>query len=100
MVRDHEAKKDIEVDILIEFSKMGALYRTCIECRDHQTRKGGPAWIRELNTKRDDCRFDKMVAVHSRGFTKSAIELARQHNILCCTLESIPIGHANTSLAM
>lgn len=99
-VYDHEAKKDIEVDVLIEFSKMGASYRACIECRDHKRDKGGPSWIRELVTKRADCRFDKMVAVHSKGFTKAAIKVARKHNILALTLESIPLSRASNSLAM
>ena len=42
MVFDHHSKKEIEVDILIEFTQAGAHYRTCLECRDH-SRKTGPA---------------------------------------------------------
>ena len=98
MVYDHRAKKNIEVDVLLEFSTGGVKYRTGIECRDH-ARKGEPDWIRALATKRDDCRLDKIVAVHSRGFTKGAVELAQEHHILALTFQDIPLTQASNSLA-
>ncbi len=99
MVLDHRASKQIEVDVLIEFKKGGMLYRAAVECRDH-ARKAGPPWIRELRTKREDCKLDKIAAVHSMGFTAPAVKLASAHNILLYVLGDIPTDQADASLAL
>jgi len=88
MIRNYETNKDIEVDVLIEFTK-GERFRCAFECRDHKRDKGDPPWIDHLYGKRDQCRLDKMVAVHSRGFTASAITLAGKKGIVTLTVDDL-----------
>ena len=88
MMRNYETNKDTEVDVLVEFTK-GERFRCAFECRDHKRDKAGPAWIDHLYGIRDQCRLDKMVGVHSRGFTKSAITLARRKGIVTLTVDEL-----------
>jgi hypothetical protein len=80
MVYNHDTETEVEIDALITFELGGTSYRTAIECRD-QNRPAGPSWIAELKSKRDGCRLDKMIAVHSKGFTESALTLGRKSGI-------------------
>ncbi|HUT59231.1 MAG TPA: hypothetical protein VNA25_15385 [Phycisphaerae bacterium] len=80
MIRDFAAQKEIEVDVLISFQLGGREYRTVVESRN-EARAQGPAWIRELATKRDDCRVDRISAASSSGFTSGARPVARKHNV-------------------
>ena len=88
MVPNYSSNIDTEIDILITFEVGGLPYRTGIECRDH-SRPAGPDWIQQLRTKRDDCRLDKIVAVHASGFTKSAIKEAETHGIQVATIKQL-----------
>ena len=87
MIRNYETNKDIEVDVLVEFTK-GERFRCAFECRDHK-RKASPKWIDELCAERDHCRLDKIIAVHSRGFTASAITLAGKKGIVTLTVDDL-----------
>lgn len=98
LVQDFETNSTTEVDILVEFVQGGEKYHTGIECRDHR-RAADVQWIRELATKRDSCRLNKMVAVHSRGFSKGARSLAEKRGISLLTLRDVPFNKANESIA-
>ena len=80
MIYDFDAETDVEVDVLVTFRIAGRDYRSAIECRDHG-RKQGPSWIRDLRTKRDACRLDKIVAVSSSGFSATARTAAEKYGI-------------------
>jgi hypothetical protein len=88
MVDDNRAKTKTEIDILIEYDLGGQHYRTAVECRD-RSRSADLNWIRELKTKREGCGLDGMIAVHSKGFSAAAIELAKAENIRTVTLERL-----------
>ena len=85
MIRNYFTEKDTEVDVLVSFELGGTTYRTAIECRDW-AKKAGPDWIRDLATKRDECRLDKMIAVHSKGFTQPALTQAKKHRVEAITV--------------
>ncbi len=85
MVHNYSSQTKNEVDILITFDIGAREYRTGIECRDHG-RKAGPDWIRDMKTKRDDCKLDKIVAVHATGFSGPALKEASWHGIETITL--------------
>lgn len=80
MVYNHDTEKETEIDILITFELGATSYRTGVECREH-TRPGGPSWIAEVKAKRDGCRLDKMIAIHAKGFTDSAVRLGEKYGI-------------------
>jgi hypothetical protein len=80
MVHDFDAETDVEIDILVTFSIAGREYRVGIECRDHK-RAQGPSWIRDLRTKRDACRLDKIIGVSSSGFSSTAQTAAEKYGI-------------------
>ena len=80
MIHDFDAETDVEIDVLVTFRVAGREYRSAIECRDHG-RKQGPSWIRDLRTKRDACRLDKIVAVSSSGFSGTAQTAAEKYGI-------------------
>jgi hypothetical protein len=84
MVRNYDSETDTEIDILITFDMGSNKYRTAIECQD-RSRPAGVSWISELKAKRDGCRLSRMIAVHSRGFTKSAKTLAERYGIEALT---------------
>lgn len=88
MVYNYNSETETEIDILITFEIGGNTYKTAIECQD-RSRPAGPPWISELMTKRDGCRLSKMIAVHSKGFTKSAKKLAEKYGIETLTPEVI-----------
>lgn len=80
MVYNYDTEAETELDILVTFDLGGTSYKTAIECRDHN-RSAGPEWIAELKAKRDGCRIDKIIAVHSKGFTESALTSAEKYAI-------------------
>lgn len=88
MIKDHDADTLTEVDILVSFEQGGHEYRVGIECRDH-ARPAGPTWIRDLAGKRDACRLDKIIAVHSKGFSTSALRAAQVKRVLALSLREV-----------
>lgn len=88
MIHNYDSETETEVDILVTFEIGGTSYRTGIECRDH-SRPSGPSWISELKTKRDACRLNKVIAVHSNGFTESAKTMAEKYGIETLTPKEI-----------
>lgn len=79
-VFNHITRTQNEIDVLVSFTVGVTRYRTAIECRQHG-RAAGPDWIRDLRTKRDDCRLNKMIAVHAKGFSAAALREAEAHAI-------------------
>lgn len=80
LVENHSSGNREEIDVLITFDRGGSTYKTGIACRDHG-RRAGPDWIRNLALQREHCRLDKVIAVHSRGFSEPAKKTAIQLNI-------------------
>jgi hypothetical protein len=91
MVYNYDSKSDTEIDILITFQMGGNTYRTAIECQE-RSRSAGRPWISELKAKRDGCRLDKIIAVHSKGFTTSAKTQANTFGIEILTPKQIIAG--------
>ncbi len=88
MVHNYNSETETEIDILITFEIGGNTYQTAIECQD-RSRPAGPPWISELMAKREGCRLNKIIAIHSRGFTKPAKKLAEKYGIETLTPEVI-----------
>jgi len=88
MVYNYDSQTKTEVDILITFEIGSTSYRTAIECQD-RSRPAGTSWISELKTKRDGCRLDKIIAIHSKGFTDSAKTMAEKYGIEILTPKNI-----------
>jgi hypothetical protein len=80
MIPNYVTGHETEVDILISFRIGQRTYRTAIECRDHKRRQG-PDWIGALESKKRECRLDKIVAVSSSGFTSSVKQQSPQYGI-------------------
>lgn len=88
MVYNYNSETENEIDILITFDIGGNTYQTAIECQD-RSRPAGTPWISELIAKREGCRLNKIIAIHSKGFTKSAKTLAEKAGIETLTPEVI-----------
>jgi hypothetical protein len=87
MVFNRVTEKETEVDVLVEATGAEE-YRCAFECRDHK-RRAGPEWIDHLCGKREQCGLDRVVAVHSRGFTASAIKLAQAQGVATLTVDEL-----------
>lgn len=88
LIPDYKGECKTEVDILISFDAGGNKYRTAVECQEHR-RKAGIGWIQQLSKKKESCLLDKIVAVHSKGFSKPALKLAEKEGIHALTLEKV-----------
>ena len=91
MVYNYDLEKEVEIDILISFEVGGNTYRTAIECQN-RSRSSGPSWITDLKAKREGCRLDKIIAIHSKGFTQPAKTLALKYGIETLTPKEIKEG--------
>jgi hypothetical protein len=80
MVWDKSAETQREVDILVEYSYAGHPCNFVVECRD-RSKKDSVEWIDGLIGKVRDLQVDKVIAVSSSGFSKSAQRKARAVNI-------------------
>jgi hypothetical protein len=80
MVWDRDAGELREVDILVESKIAGHDFKIMIECRD-RSRKESVEWIDGLIGKSKSLGVNKIVAVSSKGFAKTAIEKARTNDI-------------------
>jgi hypothetical protein len=87
-IYDKVAKEDREVDVSIRFKTGSHDFLIVFECRD-RGRKNGPDWIEQIAQKTKDIGANKVIAVSSSGFTRSAIEKAKHHNILLRTIDEI-----------
>lgn len=85
MVYDNEAGDLREVDILIEYRYAGHNFSFIIECRD-RSRSESIEWIDALIGKSKSLNVNKVIAVSSKGFTRSAIKKARENAIETLTL--------------
>jgi restriction endonuclease len=85
-VFNHVAGRKEEIDVLVTFTHSGYSYRVGIQCRDH-SRNAGADWIRDLKLQKDHCHLDKMIAVHSKGFSPAAQKTASYEGIEVRTLK-------------
>lgn len=90
MIYNYDTESKTEVDILITFNVGGNEYKTAIECQD-RSRPAGVPWIAELKSKRDGCRIDKIIAIHSIGFTRSAEIQAQKYGIETLTPKTVDV---------
>jgi hypothetical protein len=91
MVFNFASQQEIEIDILITLNQGRRPLRVAVECRDGSSsgRPQGPSWIRDLRTKRDSCRLDKIVAVSSQGFTDPTKKEAATYGVELLVPEEI-----------
>lgn len=80
MVLDKEAGVYREVDILLENKIAGHNIKIAVECRD-RSRKDSVEWIDGIIGKTKSLDVDKVVAVSSSGFSKTAALKAKANNI-------------------
>jgi hypothetical protein len=71
-----------ELDIVIS-GKVGTTdFTWLIECRDRPSEGPAPrAWIQQLIGRQTDFKFNKITAVSTAGFAKSAVKLAKREGI-------------------
>jgi hypothetical protein len=89
MVLNTYTGKHQEIDILVTFEVGGQIYRTGFQVRQRSRDKSGPGWINELSQQRIQCQLDRMVAVHSHGFTSTAKEIANRLDVKLIELSAI-----------
>lgn len=82
-----EIKREIDV-LLTETLPNGHFKKIAIECRDRKN-KDEIGWIDGLIGKYKDLNIDKIIAVSSSGFSKSATLKAKSHNIDTQTIKQI-----------
>ena len=92
MVYDKEAEILREVDILVKYKYAGHEFSFMVECRD-RSRRDSVEWIDGLVGKSKPLAVNKVVAVSSKGFAKSAITKARANGIETFTLEEANETH-------
>lgn len=80
-VPNETSGKTEEIDVLITHQLGGRTYKTGVAVQYRSRDKGSPSWIRDLSVQRTQLKLDRMVAVHSRGFTKSAAQIAHDLNV-------------------
>ncbi len=81
LVLNEDTGKTEEIDIVVSFEVGGRAYRTGIAVRERKRDKGDKDWIRALGAQRTECKLDRMIAVHSLGFSGSARKVAKTHNV-------------------
>ncbi len=80
LVLNEATGKREEIDVLASFEVGGRVYRTGVAVRERTRDKGDKEWIRALSVQRTQCKLDRIIAVHSRGFTSTATKIARECN--------------------
>ena len=86
MLRDKDSGDLREVDILVGYKYAGHEFSFMVECRDY-SRPQTVEWIDSLIGKSKSLGVNKVVAVSSKGFTKSAIKKAQNNGIETFMLE-------------
>ena len=77
-----------ETDVKIILQSPTGKERIAIECRNH-SRVQGVEWIDELIGKYIDLGYDRVIAVSSSGFSKTALAKAEKFTIECRVLEEV-----------
>lgn len=80
-----------QIDVLVRVKVGTHKLLVILECRNRKY-KDDVSWIDELAKKRDAVSAHKAVAISSSGFTRTAIEVARDENIDLRTIEEISIS--------
>jgi hypothetical protein len=86
LLRERTSNAEREVDVLIEQVVVGHRIRIAVECRDRKD-KDDITWIDDLIGRFSDLEIDRVIAVSSSGFTKTAASKAAAHRIDVLTLE-------------
>ena len=72
-----------EFDITLEGTIGSTKFRWLIECRDRPSQGPAPgSWIEQLSGRKNRYQFDKVIAVSTTGFSPSAIEAAKELNVV------------------
>lgn len=88
IIKDKVTGEGREVDVSLRGVVGSHDILIILECRDRKAPQD-VTWIEQLASKRDDIRANKAIAVSSSGFTRGAIEKARDRGIELRTLEDI-----------
>lgn len=88
MLKDLVSGEDVEVDVFIEGRMAGQPMNISIECRD-RSRRADRNWIHEMKAKHDRLPTHALILASAKGFTKSALELARSYGIETVWLDHV-----------
>ncbi|MFU9028509.1 hypothetical protein ACNAWD_11850 [Rhodococcus erythropolis] len=97
MLRDLDSGNFREVDTCIESVTAGHPVIVSIECRAHK-RPQTVSWVEEMHSKHLRLPTNVLVLVSSSGFTRSAIEKARQFGIATAVPGEIEPGRFGTEV--
>ncbi len=97
MLRDLDSGNFREVDTCIESVTAGHPVIVSIECRAHK-RPQTVSWVEEMHSKHLRLPTNVLVLVSSSGFTRSAIEKARQFGITTAVPGEIEPGRFGTEV--
>ncbi len=97
MLRDLDSGNFREVDTCIESVTAGHPVIVSIECRAHK-RPQTVSWVEEMRSKHLRLPTNVLVLVSSSGFTRSAIEKARQFGIATAVPGEIEPGRFGTEV--
>lgn len=97
MLRDMDSGNFREVDTCIESVTAGHPVIVSIECRAHK-RPQTVSWVEEMHSKHLRLPTNVLVLVSSSGFTRSAIEKARQFGITTAVPGEIEPGRFGTEV--
>jgi len=79
-----------EIDVLVTSNVAGHSVRVAVEARDHSARQD-ITWVDGLIGKYANLDVQKVVAISHTGFSTTAAEKAKQHNIELITLEEAKV---------
>jgi hypothetical protein len=88
MLKDLVSGEEVEVDVCIEGLMAGQPIIVSIECRD-RSRKADRNWIFEMKGKHERLPTHALVLASAKGFSKSAVEVARSFGIETVWLDEV-----------
>ena len=86
-----------EVDVLITSTVGAHEFRIAIEA-SKTTRKADIEWVEQMIAKHADLPSDKLILYSGSGFTASAADKARRHNVGVVSLSDVPVGELDRSV--
>lgn len=86
MLTDMISNEKVEVDVCVEGNVAGERINVCVECRD-RSRKADRNWVLEMKAKHDRLPTNMLILATSKGFSKGALQVARDYGIKTLTLE-------------
>jgi hypothetical protein len=88
MLNDLVTGDPVEVDVCVEGNLGGERILVCIECRDHG-RKADVNWVHQQKARHDRLPTNALILAHRKGFSQSALKVAKQYGIKTVTLEEV-----------